>query len=165
MRRLLISLLCLTISGPALAQVSIGTGGTITLFRQGGHLSDASELFAEAEYQLGFAAHQWLGAVIATDGGAFTGTALRYYYGSPDALVFPGLGLGMYVINASHKEVTETTAVLGFEANVELHIPFGDGSLPLSIGGGWYPSIGGDRLQMIRFGATFKPGLIEGGVE
>ena len=151
-------LFLLFLATPAAAQVSIGTGGMYTLIERDGHLEDARDMFAAAEYQAPIADGHWLGVLIATDGGSFSGTAVRWYYGDQEALAFPGLGVGMFVLN---EIVRETTAVLGLELVLELHVPVGDATLPLSVCGGWYPAVAGDEVSMIRFGAVAAPRLFQ----
>lgn len=153
----------LLVGGSCLAQVSVGAGGTINLLKdEDGDLHQANELFGEVEYQMALSSRHWLGALIATDGSGFTGTGMRYYYGPEDALAFPGIGIGIYALDSDASYIEKTTAVLGAEVLIELNIPVGEGSsIPLLISGGWYPSIGGDDVDLIRFGARFVPDLLQ----
>jgi len=165
MRVCLLVLMMVALAVPAGAQVSLGAGSMFTFINDGKTTRDVGDLFGEIEYQAPIADHSWLGAVIATDGGGFGGFAgigIRYYYGSADAAVFPGIGVATFRYTGKHQLIDEFTMLLGGELVVEMNVPWGESSLPLVLLMGHYPSIDGADISMSRFGVKLAPDLLQG---
>jgi hypothetical protein len=124
---------------------------------------DVGNLLVEAEYQAPIADHSWLGVVVSGDGAMFTGTGVRYYYGDSEAMVFPGLEFGAYRLKADHGLVDELTVLMGGGLVCEVNAPVGERVLPLVVSLGYYPSVSGADVSMIRFGVKVAPALFPDG--
>lgn len=89
------------------------------------------------------------------------GFAIRYYRDllSSNPLV-PGIGIGGFRLDQDNIGILDqNTIVLGGDFVLDAEIPFGGKILPVSAALGFYTSVTGDDVQLLRFGVSLSPEL------
>lgn len=151
MKRLLALLvLSLLMALPAVADVTLGPGGTVTRLIQDGVTENVGDVFAEMEFTRSIGTTNDLGLAAFYHGDEFAGIGVRYYITSAGGWVHPGIGGTVMALGTDM--VSENTTLLGLEALLGVDIPFDGREVTIKAFGGWYPSVDGAEVTMYRYG-------------